>query len=362
MLIRGLRKSLIATSSSRGSLSTMAFADFRSDTVTKPCSGMRESMASAAVGDDVMGEDPSINELQQRTAELCGKESGLFFPSGTSANLCGIGAHCTSRGQEVILGDKAHVFIYEGGGASSLLGLSFNTVPNKDDGTMDLDEVESRIRVYDDHHPITGLVAIENTHNIKGGTILPMDWISKMRALCDTHGLKLHCDGARLWNASAETGMSMKELLKDIDTCSVCFSKGLGAPVGSVLVGPADFIERAKRLRKVTGGGMRQAGCIANAALHALDNNFPKMAEDHRRVRIVYEALKSIPQIQLPSHVDTNILYFEVEEGPKLVAALRHQGFMLGSYGPRRVRLTTHCNITDESIAGVIAAIQKYYQ
>ena len=131
--------------------------------------------------------------------------------------------------------------------------------------------------------------------------------------------------------------------------------------MGSVLVGPADFIERAKRLRKVTGGGMRQAGCIANAALHALDNNFPKMAEDHRRVRIVYEALKSIPQIQLPSHVDTNILYFEVEEGPKLVAALQHQGFMLGSYGPRRVRLTTHCNITDESIAGVIAAIQKYY-
>lgn len=318
-------------------------------------------MASADVGDDVMGEDPSINKLQERTSALCGKEAGLYFPSGTSANLCAIGAHATNRGQEVILGDKAHIFIYEGGGASSLLGVSFNCVPNNDDGTMDLKEVESRIRAYDDHHPITGLVAIENTHNIRGGTILPMEWISGMRALCDKHGLKLHCDGARLWNASAETGMSMKELLKDIDTVSVCFSKGLGAPVGSVLCGPSDFIERAKRLRKVTGGGMRQAGCIANAALHALDHNFPKMGEDHRRLKRVFEALKSIPQIEVPHQVETNILYFEVDEGPKLVEALRNQGFMLGSYGPRRVRLTTHCNITDADIDGVISAISKYY-
>ena len=339
-----------------------ATADFRSDTVTQPSEEMRQAMAAAPVGDDVMGEDPSINELQSRTAELCGMESGLYFASGTGSNLCAIGAHCTARGQEVILGDKSHIFIYEGGGSSSLLGLSFNTVRNNEDGTMDLSEVESRIRLYDDHHPITGLVAVENTHNIKGGTIVGPEYLSRLKTICKKHDLSLHMDGARLWNASAALNVSMKTLLKDVDTVSVCFSKGLGAPVGSVLCGPADFIERAKRLRKVTGGGMRQAGGIAKAALHALEHNFPNMRVDHRRCREVRDALAAIPQVRVPTKVDTNILYFEVDNGPALVEDLKEHGYKLGSYGPHRVRLVTHCNISDDNINGVIRAIRSYYQ
>ena len=350
---RGL--SVIGTSRSR-------FADFRSDTVTQPSEAMREAMALAAVGDDVMGEDPSIHELQSRTAELCGMEEGLYFASGTGSNLCAIGAHCTARGQEVILGDKSHIFIYEGGGSSSLLGVSFNTVPNNEDGTMSIDEIESRIRIYDDHHPITGLIAVENTHNIRGGTILSPDYLRALKKLCKKHDLSLHMDGARLWNASAELGISMKEFLKDVDTVSVCFSKGLGAPVGSVLCGPAKFIERAKRLRKVTGGGMRQAGLIAKAALHALENNYQHLKDDHRRCREVRDALASIPNVRVPLRVDTNILYFEVDDGPALVENLKSQGFLLGSYGLHRVRLTTHCDVGDDDIYGVIEAIKNYYQ
>jgi threonine aldolase len=318
-------------------------------------------MASAEVGDDVMGEDPSITELQNRTAELCGMDAALYFPSGTSANLCAIGAHC-QRGTEVICGASSHIFIYEGGGASGLLSVAFNTVHNNADGTMDLQEVESRIRKYDPHYPITGLVAVENTHNIRGGTILPPDYLSSLKALCTKHGLSLHMDGARLWNASAELGISMRELLKDVDTVSVCYSKGLGAPVGSVLCGPPDFIEKARRLRKVTGGGMRQAGIIASAAVYALENKFPVMKEDHRRCRVVRDALATIPQVSVPDQVDTNILFFEVNDGPVLCAALAEKGFKLGSYGDHRVRLTTHCNIDDDDITGVIAAIKEHYQ
>ena len=331
----------------------------RSDTVSKPCLGMRKAVFEAPVGDDVFGEDPSVTMLQKATAELCGMEEALYFPSGTSANLCALGAHC-ERGHEIICGQDSHIFIYEGGGASSLLSIAFNTVNNNADGTMDIEEVESRIRKDDFHHPITGAVAVENTHNIKGGKCLPLDYLSKLKAMCNRHGLPLHMDGARLWNASAASGLSMKELLKDVDTVSVCYSKGLGAPVGSVLAGPSSFIAKSRRLRKVTGGGMRQAGLLAAAALYALEHNFPKMKEDHRRLEEIRLALSQLPGLDVPHSVDSNILFFETEnnEGPALVAALeKKHGLLLGSYGPRRVRITTHPNIGDEDVKRVIEAV-----
>lgn len=337
------------------SISTLL--DMRSDTVSKPCDAMREAIFQAPVGDDVFGEDPSVKKLQEMTAELCGMEEALYFPSGTSANLCALGAHC-ERGHEIICGQDSHIFIYEGGGASSLLSIAFNTVKNNDDGTMDIDEVESRIRKDDFHHPITGVVAVENTHNIKGGKCLPPDYLSELKAMCNRHRLPLHMDGARLWNASAASGVPIKELLKDVDTVSLCYSKGLGAPVGSVLAGPSSFIAKARRLRKVTGGGMRQAGLLAAAAIYALEHNFPRMQEDHRRLEEIRAALSQLAGLVVPPSVDSNILFFEVDNGPALVEALesRH-GLLLGSYGPRRVRITTHPNIGDEDAQRVIRAL-----
>lgn len=229
--------------------------DLRSDTVTMPSLEMREVMAKAKVGDDVYGEDPTVRRLQRLVARMLNKEAALFLPTGTQSNLVAVGTHC-GRGEEIILGRNSHIYVYEGGGASAYMGVSMNLVPNNADGSFDLELLRKGIRpLNDSHYPITKAVALENTHNVCGGTILPQTFVHDVRKICDENNLALHLDGARLWNASVATGMSMSELCEHFDTVSVCLSKGLGAPVGSVLVGSKKFIARAHRLRKSLGGG-----------------------------------------------------------------------------------------------------------
>jgi len=316
--------------------------DLRSDTVTRPSDAMRAAMSQATVGDDVYSEDETVNALQNHVARLCGKEAALFVPSGTQSNLIGLGVHC-ERGSEVILGSQAHVFYYEGGGASSHLGVAYNLQPQLADGTMCLQGVEDCIRPLNDHYPRTALVAIENTHNKCGGKIISPAYVKALSALCKKHSLPLHLDGARLWNASVALNKPVDELVADIDTVSVCLSKGLGAPIGSVLVGPAEYIRKAKRLRKSLGGGMRQAGILAAAGLYALEHNVDRLADDHKRAKAIASALRRFSDLQevpLEADIDTNIVYFNVPDGKGALFARvlqKDHNVLLGSYGSSKV-------------------------
>lgn len=262
----------------------MDMIDLRSDTVTKPTLEMREAMAKAEVGDDVYGEDPTINRLQEAAAEKMGKEAGLFVPSGTMGNLIAVLVHC-QRGEEAIMGDQGHTFVYEAGGISALGGVFPHTLPNQLDGTLRIDEIRSAIRPDDIHQPPTKLIILENTQNRCGGVVLSEEYISRVGVLAHEKGLKLHIDGARIFNASVAMKMDAKDMVQAADSITFCLSKGLCAPVGSVLCGSDEFIARAKRLRKMLGGGMRQAGILAAAGLVALDSMVDRLEEDHRRAR-----------------------------------------------------------------------------
>ncbi|XP_023529895.1 probable low-specificity L-threonine aldolase 1 isoform X2 [Cucurbita pepo subsp. pepo] len=286
--------------------------DLRSDTVTKPTEAMRAAMAIAEVDDDVLGNDPLALKLETEMAKLMGKEAALFVPSGTMGNLISVLVHCDIRGSEVILGDNSHIHVYENGGIATIGGVHSRTVKNKDDGTMDIDLIEAAIRNPEGElfFPTTRLICLENTHANSGGKCLPVEYIDKVGELAKKHDLKLHIDGARIFNASIALGVSVDRLVQAADSVSVCLSKGLGAPVGSVIVGSKSFVVKAKTVRKTLGGGMRQIGILCAAALVAIKDNVPKLATDHHNAKLLASGLNQINGLMVdPKSVETNIQF-----------------------------------------------------
>jgi len=340
----------------------MQWVDLRSDTVTRPTPEMRQVMMNAEVGDDVFGEDPTINRLQEMMAELTGKEAALFVPSGTQGNQVCINTH-TQPGEEIIVERRAHIINFESGAPAMLSGVQVFPIDGKR-GVITAEQIERAIRPTDIHHAPTKLICLENTHNIAGGTIFPLEEIKKISELARQRQLKMHLDGARLWNASVATGISLKEYCQYFDSASLCFSKGLGAPVGSIIVGSREFIERARYYRKAYGGAMRQAGILAAAAIYAIENNFPKLAEDHRRAHLLAEAIRELPGIRLDMEsVQTNILIFNVDDrrmsAPQLVEKLREKGILMLSLGPDLVRAVFHLQISDIDLERTIQAFHE---
>jgi threonine aldolase len=338
--------------------------DLRSDTVTKPSPQMREVIARAEVGDDVYGEDPTVLALEAESAGLLGKEAAMFIPSGTMGNLSALLTHC-ERGSEIILGDKAHIFLNEVGGAAALGGIQPHILPNQKDGTIKLDEIRRAVRFDDIHHPPTRLIALENTQNMCGGVPLTAEYTRSVAKIAREKKLKLHLDGARIFNAAAALDVDPAGLVEAVDSVMFCLSKGLGAPVGSVLCGEREFIARARKTRKMLGGGMRQAGVIAAAGLYALRENLPLLKEDHRRARELAQRLEGIPGISLVDpEPATNMVYFELDSnlelGPdQLKQELREKGILIGFEGDRLVRLVTHLWIRDEDIQVVSSVFRE---
>ena len=334
--------------------------DLRSDTVTKPTDAMREAMARAEVGDDVYGEDPTVNRMEALVAEMLGKEAAVYVPSGTMGNLISVLSHC-NRGDEMILGDQNHIFLYEQGGAAAVGGVQPRTVRNRPDGTQDLDEMAAAIRGDNEHYPITALIAVENTHNRCGGRALPVDYMDAVGALAHDHGLKLHVGGARLWNAAVALDVPPARLVQAANSVSVCLSKGLGAPVGSVVAGDASFIRRARRMRKQVGGGMRQAGVLAAAGIVALTTMVDRLAEDHAHARQLAHGLAHLDGVDLsPDAVETDIVYFDVTHpdmtAAELVGALKERGVLVGAVGPQRVRAVVNHHVTAADIETTLDA------
>jgi threonine aldolase len=342
----------------------MKIVDLRSDTVTLPTPAMRAAMAKAEVGDDVMAEDPTVNRLQQVAAERMGKEAGLFVPSGTMGNLAAILTHC-GRGDEVIIGDLSHTFLFEAGGVAALGGVMPHTLPNLPDGRLEPAAIKGAVRPDDVHQPISRLVVLENTHNRCGGTVLDAAYFDQVGEIVRSAGLKLHIDGARIFNAAVALGVPAKSLVAQADSVTFCLSKALCAPVGSVLCGSAEFIHKARRIRKQLGGGMRQAGILAAAGLVALDEMIERLADDHRRARDLAEGLGKIPGIRLETKVPaSNMVFVALDDavaltGPQLAARLAESGVKVGSVGPRRFRLVTHYWIDDDGVQQTIAAFQQ---
>jgi threonine aldolase len=320
-----------SAASSSSSSGRTRVGEFRSDTFTKPTPSMYIAMLDAEVGDDVYGEDPSVRGLERTAAGLLDKEAALFVPSATMANLVSVGAWCR-RGDGLILGDESHIFYYEQGGASWLMGAVLHTLPNQADGTLRLtgkgsvrDAIEARAASKTDpHYASHGLVAIENTHNRCGGAVLPPAYVDDLGALCKENRLPLHVDGSRLFNAAAALGVPASRLVRGADSVTVCLSKGVGAPVGAVVVGSAEMVERARRLRKAVGGGMRQAGLLAAAGIVGLKEIVPKLASDHARAKSLARGLAAVPGVQIDvSRVQTNIMYFDLDAASLDVAHLR---------------------------------------
>ncbi|GAB4409453.1 MAG: low-specificity L-threonine aldolase [Anaerolineae bacterium] len=338
--------------------------DLRSDTVTWPTPEMRQAMAQAAVGDDVYGEDPTVNALQEAAARRLGKEAGLFVASGTMGNLVAILAHC-GRGDEVILGDKAHTFVYEAGGMAALGGIHPHPVPVQRDGTLPLQAIRAAIRPDNVHMPVTRLIALENTQGTVGGIPLTREYTDAVGEIAHAHGLALHIDGARIFNAATALGCDVKDLVAAADSVTFCLSKGLCAPVGSVLVGSRDFIARAQRVRKMVGGGMRQAGVLAAAGLIALEKMTGRLAEDHANARRLAEGLAAMPQFEVDlSQVQTNMVFFSLKpEVPitafQLTERLTRHNVWIMAMDERRFRAVTHYWIHPEHIEQALAAIRQ---
>jgi len=333
--------------------------DLRSDTVTKPSDAMRSAMASAAVDDDVLGHDPTVLELEERTAELLGKEAALFVPSGTMANQLAIKTH-TVPGDEIIIEADSHIFWYEAGAPAVISGVMCHRVVG-DRGVFTADDVHGALRGQDVHYPRTSLVCVENTHNRGGGKVWPMERIAEIATTAREAGLKMHLDGARLWNASAASGIAEGQYAEHFDSVAVCFSKGLGAPVGSAIAGDAAFIALAKRFRKMFGGGMRQAGIIAAGALFALDHNRDRLAEDHANAKRLAEGLAGIKGIEIdPADIETNLVYFGVADGraDELVANLEAEGVSLLGSGDS-CRAVTNLMVSAADIETTLAAVAK---
>ena len=338
---------------------TADVVDLRSDTVTRPTPGMREAMAGAEVGDDVMGEDPSVNELQRRSAALLGKDAALFVPSGTMANLVAFLAQ-TRPGDSVILSEEAHPYHYESANLAMVGGLLTRPVPSRC-GLITAEQVaESIIRTDDHHYSCTTLVSIENTANRGGGNIYPIEDVAAIGALARERGLRFHLDGARLFDAVVETGISAAAYASHADTVAFCLSKGLGAPVGSVLVGDTETIARAHRFRKMLGGGMRQAGILAAAALYALEHHIDRLRDDHRRAAEFRRRLERLDTVTFPFPSPTNMVYLEVPDGPGVVGRLAERGVLIGGghFGGNRLRAVFHLDVTDEGLDKAAAAFQ----
>jgi threonine aldolase len=332
--------------------------DLRSDTVTQPTRLMREAMARAEVGDDVFGDDPTVKELEAETAALLGKESALFTPSGTMANQLAIRGH-TEPGDEILVEANAHVYYYESGGPAALSGVMCRCL-NGRRGIFGGAEIEAALRPPDQHFARTRLVCVENTHNRGGGKIWPLEGIQEVAATARKHGLQLHLDGARLWNASVAAGIPERDYAAHFDSVSVCFSKGLGAPIGSALAGPKNFIERARRFRKMLGGGMRQAGIIAAGALFALRNHRGRLAEDHANAKTLASGLAGVEGLEThPDEVETNMVLVRVRSMPaqQLVQHLQAQGVLVLAVGPDMIRAVTNLMVTAEDIGRGLAII-----
>ena len=325
--------------------------DLRSDTVTKPTPAMREAMARAEVGDDVFGDDPTVQKLEAETAALLGKEAALFTPSGTMANELAVRAH-TEPGDEIIVDANSHIYYYEGGGPAALSGVMCRCLAGQR-GIFTGADVEAVLRPKDPHFAPTRLVCVENTHNRGGGKIWALDQIRDVAGAARKHGLKLHMDGARLWNASAATGLAEREYAENFDSVSVCFSKGLGAPVGSALAGPKAFIDRARRFRKLFGGGMRQAGIIAAGALFALQHHRARLVEDHANAKLLATGLAGIEGLEAdPAEVETNMVRFRVRAFPaqQLVEKLKAHGVLVLAVSGDTIRAVTNLMVAKEDI------------
>jgi threonine aldolase len=327
--------------------------DLRSDTVTRPTPAMRAAMAAAEVGDDVYGEDPTVNALERRVAELLGKEAALFVPSGTMANQIAVNIHA-GPGDELLCDPTSHVYVWEGGGIARLSGVTARTIPGEG-GLLTLDRLAGAIRPDDGHYVRTRLVCLEITHNRGGGRVQPIVQVAEIAGWARAHGLAMHLDGARLMNAVVASGIAAAEWGHYFDTVSICFSKGLGAPVGSALAGPADLIRKAHRVRKVFGGGMRQAGILAAAALHALDHHVERLADDHRNARVLAKAVEETDGLRLESGpVETNLVWIEVDPSfgtaQEVVARLKAAGVLVSALGPQVVRACTHLDVDREQV------------
>jgi threonine aldolase len=328
---------------------TTSWIDLRSDTVTRPTPAMRAAIQSAEVGDDVFDEDPTVDRLEEKTASLLGKEAALFVPSGTMSNQICIKVH-TQPGDELICDVNSHIYNYESGGPAVLSGVTCRTIDG-DHGIMDVSQLDGKVRADDVHLVRTRLVCLENTHNRGGGKIYPIEKIQGVSAWARKQGLRLHLDGARLWNAIVATGIAAVEWARPFDSVSVCFSKGLGAPVGSALAGPREFVRQARRIRKLLGGGMRQAGVLAAAALYALENHVARLAEDHRNARVLAQAIADTPGLHLdPPEVETNLIFFQVDRdlgtARDVAAALKQRGILVLVTGPQRIRACTHLDVS----------------
>ena len=336
--------------------------DFRSDTVTKPTEEMRRAMAAAPVGDDVYKEDPTVNQLQELAAEMTGKEAGLLVPSGTMGNLASILAHC-QRGEEIIVGNRAHIFLFEAAGAAALGGVNIQTIPNQPDGTLDFEDLQYAVRPEDEHQPVTRLVGLENTHNRCNGFSLTPEYTHEAANFAHSRGLILHLDGARIFNAAVDQGVPVSTLTAPVDSLTFCLSKGLSAPMGSVICGSKEFIHKAHRIRKQLGGGMRQAGIIAAAGIISLNSMVERLEEDHTNARQLAEGLAEIKGIDFDLESQhTNMVYFNLKTSEMSLDELREklavEGLLVGG-GRHRIRMVTHAGVKLDDVKSALQIIKQ---
>ena len=342
----------------------MDYIDLRSDTVTKPTPEMREAMAEAEVGDDVYRDDPTVNRLEELAAQMLGKEEAIFVPSGTMGNLIALLVHC-QRGDEVIVGSLSHIYLNEAGGMSALGGIQPCPVPNQKDGTLHLDDIRASIRTEDVHHPITRLVCLENTQNICGGVPLTPTYTRRVGELAHQNGLSLHVDGARIFNSAVAQNVSVRELVEPADSVMFCLSKGLAAPIGSMLVGSAKFISRARHIRKMLGGGMRQVGIIAAAGIISLETMVNRLAQDHLRAKKLADGLRQVAGLAVDEGSPySNMVYLDLTtdvqiDSKQICEQARSLGILLDAENSRRFRLVTHYWIDDNAVGKTISAFRE---
>ena len=347
--------------------------DLRSDTVTLPSNAMRDAISNAELGDDVFQEDPTVNKLEKKAAKIMGKEAAILVPSGTMGNLISILVHC-ERGTEILLGDKSHTFYYEGGGISTFGGIHSRQLKNQLDGTIDINEIKSSIRIDNVHFPKTSAISLENTHNLCNGSPLSPHYINTVSDIAHNNDMKIHIDGARIFNAAVSLGIDVSELVVHVDSITFCLSKGLAAPIGSIICGNNHFIYKARRMRKVLGGGMRQAGIIAAAGIFSLDTMIDQIKEDHNHIQLLVEGIKNIDGLCIePNHIHSNILYFDIEKNRVRTHTLKNQTEGKNQYpfdiildniyfletGPSRFRLVTHYGISKQDIQQTLEALQR---